>query len=85
MISYTNRSAERDENTPPRAAGQAVYLGKAGREQVILLYENWVNQTVLYPATGEQVPYRYVFQLQGRQMASLMLGERNQYVSFAIR
>jgi CRISPR/Cas system-associated endonuclease Cas1 len=52
---------------------------------VILLYENWVNQTVLYPATGEQVPYRYVFQLQGRQMASLMLGERNQYVSFAIR
>jgi len=85
VVDLAEKEAERDENTPPRAAGQAVYLGKAGRDQVILLYENRVNQTVLYPSTGEQVPYRYVFQLQARQMASLMLGERKQYVSFAIR
>jgi CRISPR-associated protein Cas1 len=77
--------AGRDENNQARNSTQAVYLGKEGRDQIILLYENRVNQTVLYPATGEQVPYRYVFQLQARQMASLLLGERSQYVSFAIR
>lgn len=85
IVDLAEAEAERDENTPPRAATQAVYLGKEGRDQIILLYENRVNQAVLYPPTGEQVPYRYVFQLQARQMASLLLGERNQYVPFTIR
>lgn len=85
VVNLAEKDEEKDENMPRRAGGQAVYLGKEGRDQVILLYENRVSQTILYPATGEQVPYRYVFQLQARQMASLLLGEHSQYVSFAIR
>jgi len=84
-VDLSEEEAEKDENTPPRSGTQAVYLGKEGRDQVILLYENRVNQNVLHPATGDHVSYRYVFQLQAQQMASLLLGERRQYVPFTIR
>ncbi|MDI6770719.1 MAG: CRISPR-associated endonuclease Cas1 [Anaerolineales bacterium] len=84
-VDLSEEEAEKDENTPPRSGTQAVYLGKEGRDQVILLYENRVNQNVLHPATGDQVLYRYVFQLQAQQMAALLLGERTQYVPFTIR
>jgi len=85
LVDLSEEEAEKDENTPPRSGTQAVYLGKEGRDQVILLYENRVSQNVVHPASGDQVSYRYVFQLQAQQMARLILGESRQYAPFTIR
>ena len=85
QVDLTEKESERDENTPPRATTQAVYLGANGRETIIAMYENRVNDEGLFKYQDQQVSYRYIFQLQAQAMARLVLGEAREYAPFTVR
>jgi CRISPR-associated protein Cas1 len=85
QVDLTEQEKDRDENETPRASLQAVYLARSGREKVIAMYENRVNDESMYTYQNQQVSYRYIFQLQAQAMARLILGEAREYVSFTVR
>jgi CRISPR-associated protein Cas1 len=85
QVDLTEKESERDELTEPRATVQAVYLAASGREKIIALYENRVNDESMYSYQDQQVSYRYIFQLQAQAMARLILGEVSEYVPFTVR
>lgn len=79
------RESERDENDPPRASQIAVYLNGNGREKMIALYENRVNDEGMFTYQDQQVSYRQIFQMQAQVMARLILGETREYMPFMVR
>ncbi len=85
QVDLTEKESERDPNEEPRATTQAVYLAASGREKVIALYENRVNDESMYKYQDQQVSYRHIFQLQAQVMARLILGEAREYVPFTVR
>lgn len=84
-VDLSEKESERDEYTEPRASTHAVYLNADGREKMIVLYENRVNDEGMFHYQDQQVSYRYVFQFQAQAMARLILGEANEYVPFTVR
>lgn len=84
-VDLSERESERDENDAPRAGAHAVYLNESGREKMIALYENRVNDEGMFHYQDQQVSYRYVYQFQAQAMARLILGEANEYVPFTVR
>lgn len=84
-VDLSERESERDENEAPRAGAHAVYLNESGREKMIALYENRVNDEGMFHYQDQQVSYRYVYQFQAQAMARLILGEANEYVPFTVR
>jgi CRISP-associated protein Cas1 len=84
-VDLTEKEGERDENEEPRASVHAVYLAGSGREKIIALYENRANDEGMFTYQDQQVSYRYIFQLQARAMARLILGEAREYVPFTVR
>ena len=85
QVDLSERESERDENEPPRASQFAVYLNASGREKMIALYENRVNDEGMFTYQDQQVSYRYIFQMQAQVMARLILGEAREYVPFMVR
>jgi CRISP-associated protein Cas1 len=85
QVDLTEQESERDEFTEPRATVHAVYLAGSGREKVIALYENRVNDEAMFTYQDQQVSYRQIFQLQAQAMARLILGEVSGYVPFTVR
>lgn len=92
IVDLSEKEAERpdDPQQPwsrqePRNSTQAVYLAQGGREKIIQLYETRVNETSFASPEGDQVSYRYIFQLQAEQMARTILGEIQSYHSFTVR
>jgi CRISPR-associated protein Cas1 len=85
QVDLTEKESERDENEAPRASVHAVYLAASGRETIIAMYENRVNDESMYRYRDQQVSYRYIFQLQAQAMARLILGEASEYVPFTVR
>ncbi len=85
VVDLTEKESERDEMTEPRSAVQAVYLAGSGREKIIALYENRVNDESMFTYQDQQVSYRHIFQLQAQAMARLILGEVSEYVPFTVR
>ncbi len=85
QVDLTEKEQERDENEAPRSSTQAVYLAGSGREKVIAMYENRVNDESMFKYQEQQVSYRYIFQLQAQAMARLILGEAREYLSFTVR
>lgn len=85
QVDLTEKEEERDPNIAPRATTQATYLAASGREKVIALYENRVNDESMYQYQGQQVTYRYIFQMQAQAMARLILGEASEYLPFTVR
>lgn len=76
------REAESGEARPPR---HPIYLKEAARKRFIGLYETRINETVIYPPSGEQTSYRRVFELQAYRMAQAILGEVDGYLPFTVR
>ncbi len=62
-----------------------IYMKDAARRRFIDLYESRVNESVLYPATGERTTYRRIFELQAYAVAKVILGEAERLVPFTIR
>lgn len=85
QVDLADKEGERDPNDTPRGSMQAVYLAASGREKVITMYENRVSDESMYTYQGQQVSYRYIFQLQAQVMARLVLGEASHYKSFTVR
>jgi CRISPR-associated protein Cas1 len=85
QVDLTEKEQERDVNEAPRSSTQAVYLSGSGREKVIAMYENRVNDESMFTYQNQQVPYRYIFQLQAQAMARLILREAKEYVPFTVR
>jgi CRISPR-associated protein Cas1 len=85
QVDLTEKENERDENEAPRASVHAVYLAGSGREKVIAMYENRVNDESMFDYQDQKVSYRYIFQLQAQAMARLVLGEVSEYVPFTVR
>lgn len=85
QVDLTEKEEERDANEAPRSTVHAVYLAGSGREKVIAMYENRVNDESMYTYQNQQVSYRYIFQLQAQAMARLILGEAREYVPFTVR
>lgn len=85
QVDLSERESQRDENEAPRATVQAVYLAGSGREKIIAMYENRVNDEGMFNYQGQQVSYRYIFQMQAQVMARLILGEAREYVPFMVR
>ena len=85
QVDLSEKESERDEKEAPRAATQAVYLAASGREKVIALYENRVNDESMYKYQDQQVSYRHILQFQAQVMARLILGEISEYVPFTVR
>lgn len=85
QVNLSEKDSEMDENMPPRAVKQAVYLNANGRETIIVMYENRVNDEGLFRYQDQQVSYRYIFQLQAQAMARLVLGEAQEYTPFIVR
>ena len=85
QVDLSEKESERNENEEPRAATQAVYLAASGREKVIALYENRINDESLYKYQDQQVSYRHILQFQAQVMARLILGEISEYVPFTVR
>jgi CRISPR-associated protein Cas1 len=85
QVDLAEKESERDENEAPRASTQAVYLAGSGRERLIALYENRVNDEGMFNYQNQQVSYRTIFQLQAQAMARLILGEVSDYVPFTVR
>jgi len=85
QVDLTEKEAERDELEAPRASLQAVYLAASGREKIIAMYENRVNDESMFTYQEQKVSYRYIYQLQAQAMARMILGEADQYESFTVR
>ncbi len=85
QVDLTEKESERDEMVEPRSSVQAVYLAGSGREKIIALYENRVNDESMFTYQDQQVSYRHIFQLQAQAMARLILGEVSEYVPFTVR
>ena len=85
QVDLSERESGRDENEAPRASVQAVYLAGSGREKIIAMYENRVNDEGMFKYQDQQVSYRYIFQMQAQAMARLILGEAREYVPFLVR
>ena len=85
QVDLSEKESERDEKEEPRAATQAVYLAASGREKVIALYENRINDESIYKYQDQQVSYRHILQFQAQVMARLILGEISEYVPFTVR
>ena len=85
QVDLSDRESGRDENEAPRASVQAVYLAGSGREKIIAMYENRVNDEGMFKYQDQQVSYRYIFQMQAQAMARLILGEAREYVPFLVR
>lgn len=85
QVDLTEQEAERDEKEPPRETTQAVYLAGSGREKIIAMYENRVNDESMFNFQGQQVSYRQIFQLQSQAMARLILGQSQEYAPFTVR
>jgi CRISPR-associated protein Cas1 len=84
-VDLAEKESERDEYANPPAAAQAVYLNDGGREKMIALYENRVNDEGMFHHQDQQVSYRYIYQFQAQVMARLILGEANEYAPFTVR
>jgi CRISPR/Cas system-associated endonuclease Cas1 len=69
----------------PALVLHAVYLNGSGRRKIIAMYENRVNDESMYNFQGQQVSYRYIFQMQAQAMARLILGEAREYAPFMVR
>jgi CRISPR/Cas system-associated endonuclease Cas1 len=85
QVDLSEKESERDENEAPRTSVNAVYLAGSGREKIIAMYENRVNDDNMFTYKDQQVSYRYVFQMQAQAMARLILGEASEYVPFTVR
>jgi CRISP-associated protein Cas1 len=85
QVDLSEKESERDEFTEPRSTVHAVYLAGSGREKIIALYENRVNDESMFTYQEQQVSYRYIFQLQAQAMARLIQGEVSEYVPFTVR
>ena len=85
QVDLTEKESERDENAEPRTSTHAVYLNASGREKMIALYENRVNDEGMFHYQDQQVSYRYIYQFQAQAMARLVLGEANEYAPFTVR
>lgn len=85
QVDLSEKESERDENESPRTSVNAVYLAGSGREKIIAMYENRVNDDNMFTYKDQQVSYRYVFQMQAQAMARLILGEVSEYVPFTVR
>ncbi|MCI0549490.1 MAG: CRISPR-associated endonuclease Cas1, partial [Anaerolineae bacterium] len=58
-VDLTEIESERDENEAPRATVHAVYLSGSGREKIIAMYENRVNDESMFAYQDQHVSYRY--------------------------
>jgi CRISPR-associated protein Cas1 len=85
QVDLSEKESERDENEAPRAGVHAVYLAGSGREKIIAMYENRVNDDSMFHYKDQQVSYRYIFKMQAQAMARLILGEASEYVPFTVR
>lgn len=85
QVDLSERDSERDENEQAPASQHAVYLNGSGREKMIALYENRVNDEGMFTYRDQQVSYRQIFQFQAQAMARLILGEAREYTSFMVR
>ena len=85
QVDLTEKESERDENEQPRDSVHAVYLAASGREKIIAMYENRVNDESMFNYKDQQVSYRYIFQMQAQAMARLILGEAKEYAPFMVR
>jgi len=85
QVDLTEKESERDENEAPRESLTAVYLAASGREKIIAMYENRVNDESMFHYQDQQVSYRYIFQMQAQAMARLILGEAREYAPFMVR
>ncbi|GAB4400452.1 MAG: CRISPR-associated endonuclease Cas1 [Anaerolineales bacterium] len=85
QVDLSEKESERDENEQPRDSTQAVYLAGSGREKIIAMYENRVNDEGMFNYKGQQVSYRQIFQLQAQAMARLILGQAQDYEPFTVR
>jgi len=85
QVDLTEKESERDENEAPRESLTAVYLAASGREKIIAMYENRVNDESMFHYQEQQVSYRYIFQMQAQAMARLILGEAREYAPFMVR
>jgi len=85
QVDLSEKESERDENEEPRAGVNAVYLAGSGREKIIAMYENRVNDDSMFHYKDQQVSYRYIFKMQAQAMARLILGEASEYTPFTVR
>jgi CRISPR-associated protein Cas1 len=85
QVDLSEKESERDENEAPRESVHAVYLAGSGREKIIAMYENRVNDESMFHYQDQQVSYRYIFQMQAQAMARLILGEAKDYAPFMVR
>ncbi len=85
IVDLSEEEAERPDDEEPRSSTQAVYLAQGGREKIIQLYETRVNETSFASSEGDQVSYRFIFQLQAERMARYILGETQYYQPFTVR
>jgi CRISP-associated protein Cas1 len=70
-----------EQKKPPHP----IYLKEEARKRFITLYENRINEQIHYPSTGEQIPYRRIFQLQAYQMVKVILGEADSYMPVMVK
>lgn len=85
QVDLSEKESERDENEEPRASLTAVYLNGSGREKIIAMYENRVNDESMYNYQGQQVSYRQIYQMQAQAMARLILGQAKEYAPFTVK
>lgn len=64
---------------------RSVYLKDTARKRFVQLYEARVNETVIYPSSGEQLTYRRIFEMQAYHMSRVILGSAERYSPFTIR
>jgi CRISPR-associated protein Cas1 len=77
---------EDEENQPAgRKSAGAIHLQDDGRRRFLNMYEERVNEQILYPLTQERTPYRRILSLQAQQVARIILGEVTRYASFTVR
>ena len=81
VLSVPQAGVSPSKTTVPRP----IYLKDSARRRFIDIYENRVNEQVIYPPSGERTTYRRIFELQAYAMARVILGETEHYMPFMIR
>lgn len=74
-----------DEEEEVGESRPRIMLKNDARQKFITLFENRLNETVIYPSLSEETTYRRVLELQVYQMAQMILGEAPAFIPFMLR
>jgi len=69
----------------PEQSGEMVAIKPESIKKLIHYYELKVQSKIYHPAAGGQTSYRHCFELQARELAKVILGQKSDYSPFQVR